>query len=49
MAARALCGEIYRALLSPSEQWLDRHGSSENGPLPKAAAELFRRFDTLQK
>src|ERR1700761_3031534 len=43
-AARGLCGEIYRALLSPSEQWLDRHGSSENGPLPKAAAELARRF-----
>src|ERR1700761_1659130 len=43
-AARGLCGEIYRALLSPSEQWLDRHGSSETGPLPKAAAELARRF-----
>jgi phenylacetic acid degradation operon negative regulatory protein len=43
-AARALCGQIYRALLSPSEQWLDRHGSNENGPLPKAAAELARRF-----
>jgi phenylacetic acid degradation operon negative regulatory protein len=43
-AARALCGEIYRALLSPSEQWLDRHGSNENGPLPRAAAELSRRF-----
>ena len=52
-AARGLCGEIYRALLSPSEQWLDRHGSSENGPLPKAAAELARRFgdepNVLQK
>src|SRR5215213_6430559 len=33
-AARQLCGEIYRALLSPSEQWLDRHGSNESGPLP---------------
>src|ERR1700760_877019 len=43
-AARALCGEIYRALLSPSEQWLDRHGSNENGRLPKAAGELSRRF-----
>jgi phenylacetic acid degradation operon negative regulatory protein len=43
-AARALCGQIYRALLSLSEQWLDRHGSNENGPLPKAAAELARRF-----
>jgi phenylacetic acid degradation operon negative regulatory protein len=43
-AARALCGEIYRALLSPSEQWLDRYGSNESGPLPRAAAELSRRF-----
>ena len=43
-AARALCGQIYRALLSPSEQWLDRHGGNENGPLPKAAGELARRF-----
>ena len=42
--ARALCGEIYRALLSPSEQWLDRYGSNEHGPLPKAATELARRF-----
>ncbi|MBV9459159.1 MAG: phenylacetic acid degradation operon negative regulatory protein PaaX [Bradyrhizobium sp.] len=43
-AARALCGEIYRALLSPSERWLDRHGSNEDGPLPKPAGELSRRF-----
>jgi len=43
-AARRLCGEIYRALLSPSEQWLDRHASNEHGPLPKAATELSRRF-----
>jgi phenylacetic acid degradation operon negative regulatory protein len=43
-AARALCGEIYRGLLSPSEQWLDRNGTNENGPLPAAAGELARRF-----
>jgi phenylacetic acid degradation operon negative regulatory protein len=43
-AARALCGEIYRGLLPLSEQWLDRNGTSENGPLPEAAAELARRF-----
>src|SRR5882757_5880064 len=43
-AARTLCGEIYRALLPASEQWLDRHATSENGPLPKAGAELSRRF-----
>jgi len=44
MAARKLCGEIYRALLPASEQWLDRHATSESGPLPKAGAELARRF-----
>jgi phenylacetic acid degradation operon negative regulatory protein len=43
-AARGLCGEIYRALLTPSEQWLDRHASNETGRLPKADAELARRF-----
>ena len=43
-AARELCGEIYRELLPPSEQWLDRHGSNENGPLPAAGAQLARRF-----
>ena len=43
-AARRLCGELYRALLPPSEQWLDRHGTNEAGALPKAGAELGRRF-----
>jgi phenylacetic acid degradation operon negative regulatory protein len=43
-AARKVCGEIYRALLAPSEQWLDRHGTSETGPLPSAGKELSRRF-----
>jgi len=43
-AARTLCGEIYRGLLPASEQWLDRHASNESGPLPKAGAELARRF-----
>jgi phenylacetic acid degradation operon negative regulatory protein len=43
-SARALCGEIYRALLPASEQWLDRYGSNENGALPKAGAELWERF-----
>jgi phenylacetic acid degradation operon negative regulatory protein len=43
-AARKLCGELYRALLPLSEQWLDRHGTNEAGPLPKADAELGRRF-----
>jgi phenylacetic acid degradation operon negative regulatory protein len=43
-AARQLCGEIYRGLLPSSEQWLDRHASNENGPLPAAGKELLRRF-----
>jgi phenylacetic acid degradation operon negative regulatory protein len=43
-AARQLCGEIYRGLLPASEQWLDRHVSNEDGPLPAAAKELSRRF-----
>src|SRR6187402_574036 len=44
-AARSLCGEIYRALLPASEQWLDRHATSESGPLPKSGPELSKRFD----
>src|SRR4030088_3404329 len=44
-AARKLCGEIYRGVLPLSEQWLDRHGTNENGPLPPAGKELARRFD----
>jgi phenylacetic acid degradation operon negative regulatory protein len=43
-AARELCGEIYRALLVPSEQWLDGHGTNERGPLPPARKLLERRF-----
>lgn len=43
-AARELCGEIYRAVLPASEQWLDDQGLSESGALPAAAAELARRF-----
>jgi phenylacetic acid degradation operon negative regulatory protein len=43
-AARQLCGEISRGLLPSSEQWLDRHASNENGPLPAAGKELLRRF-----
>jgi phenylacetic acid degradation operon negative regulatory protein len=43
-AARKLCGEIYRALLAASEQWLDRHATNENGPLPSPGATLARRF-----
>jgi phenylacetic acid degradation operon negative regulatory protein len=44
MEARALCGRIYRALLSASEQWLDQHGASAGGPLPAPSMELARRF-----
>ena len=44
-AARRLCGDIYRGLLSASEQWLDAHASNESGPLPKPGRALTRRFD----
>ena len=44
-AARRLCGEIYRGLLPASEQWLDRHASNEDGPLPKPNGDLGRRFE----
>jgi phenylacetic acid degradation operon negative regulatory protein len=44
-AARKLCGEIYRGLLSQSEQWLDQHATNEEGPLPKPNGEFGRRFE----
>src|ERR1700712_21907 len=43
-AARTLCGEIYRALLPASEQWLSSHATPDKGPVPKAGAGLSRRF-----
>src|SRR6266851_668097 len=43
-AARQLCGDIYRGLLPASEQWLDRNGTNETGPLPAAGEVLARRF-----
>src|SRR6185436_15187319 len=43
-AARQLCAEVYRGVLPASEQWLDRHGLNETGPLPTASVELARRF-----
>jgi phenylacetic acid degradation operon negative regulatory protein len=45
--ARRLCGDIYRGLLSSSEQWLDVNGSNETGPLPAAGVELRRRFEDV--
>jgi phenylacetic acid degradation operon negative regulatory protein len=44
-AARRLCGDIYRGLLSASEQWLDQHGTNEAGSLPQARAVLAHRFE----
>jgi phenylacetic acid degradation operon negative regulatory protein len=44
--ARALCGEIYRALLPASERWLDAHATDENGVLPPAGDALTRRFES---
>ena len=46
-AARRLCGELYRGLLPASEQWLDRHASNQDGPLPKVGVQLSRRFEDV--
>jgi phenylacetic acid degradation operon negative regulatory protein len=43
-AARRLCQETYQGLLPASEQWLDRNGSNETGPLPAAGKQLEHRF-----
>jgi phenylacetic acid degradation operon negative regulatory protein len=43
-AARAMCAEIYRAVLPASEAWLDAHGLDERGPLPSPGAVLAGRF-----
>lgn len=42
--AQRFCGALYAALLPASEQWLDVHGESRDGPLPPAGPELHRRF-----
>ena len=44
-AARNLCRKIYRGLIPASEQWLDRIGLNQAGPLPPAGAELGLRFE----
>ncbi|MFM1908697.1 MAG: hypothetical protein RLZZ591_2374 [Pseudomonadota bacterium] len=43
-AARALCQEIYRRLLSDSEQFLDQALQLANGTVPPASALLHQRF-----
>ena len=48
--AGRFCARIYRALLPASERWLDEHGESFTGKLPKPGAALRRRFaNILQK
>ncbi|MEP9375595.1 phenylacetic acid degradation operon negative regulatory protein PaaX [Aquabacter sp. CN5-332] len=43
-AARALCAEVYGALLEGSERWLDENAVDESGaPLPPSD-EVWRRF-----
>jgi phenylacetic acid degradation operon negative regulatory protein len=42
--ARDLCARIYLGLLPMSEIWLDEHGASVTGKLPKPGPELLRRF-----
>jgi len=43
-AARGLCAEIYRALLPPSESWLDAHAIDETGAALAADPLIFKRF-----
>lgn len=43
-AARALCAQVYGALLEGSERWLDENAADETGaPLPRSE-EVWRRF-----
>jgi len=42
--ARRLCGQIYHAVLGPSELWLEENGQCDTGKLPPAASSLERRF-----
>ncbi len=43
-AARALCADIYGALVEGSERWLDAHGVNEHGALPAPQGDLRQRF-----
>ncbi|MBO1074115.1 phenylacetic acid degradation operon negative regulatory protein PaaX [Roseomonas marmotae] len=42
--ARALCGQLYRALLPASEAWLEEHATRAEGPLPPPGPDLAARF-----
>jgi len=44
LAARALCGALYPALLPQSERWLDEHALNEDGRLPSPDPSIYRRF-----
>lgn len=43
-AARALCADVYPALLAGAERWLDANAVCEAGPLPPPREALGRRF-----
>jgi phenylacetic acid degradation operon negative regulatory protein len=43
-AARDLCAEVYRALLVPSESWLDGHAIDDSGAALPANRLIFERF-----
>jgi phenylacetic acid degradation operon negative regulatory protein len=48
MAARSLCGTIYKTLLPASEQWIDAHARNDKGTLPEADSGFRRRFASIQ-
>ncbi len=43
-AARALCAQVYAALLPGSERWLDENAVDETGASLPASDEVWRRF-----
>ena len=48
LAARALCGTVYRSLLPSSEQWIDSHARNDKGALPEADSGFGQRFASVK-
>ncbi len=46
--ARREAGQLYRALLSASEAWLDASDASPDGPLPRPNPSFYKRFGGLR-
>ena len=48
-AARALCGNLYRNLVVPSERWLDDNAIDDSGAALGPGQEVFDRFEDCLK